>query len=192
MQQKTTDNTLVTDDPVAEAFRQGGLLVYPTEAVVGIGCDPDNEDAVRQLCALKQRPVEKGVILIAATYSQLLPYVNDDAIRMDMRTEIFSSWPGPVTWLLPKSARAPAWITGEHQKIAVRVSAHPGVKALCERLGKPLVSTSANLSGQPPCKTLEEARAIFGDSVTYIEGHTGGRDRPSVIRDSDNGQVVRE
>ncbi len=83
-------------DPVVAAFQAGSLIVYPTEAVMGIGCDPDNEAAVNALLEIKQRPVEKGVILIAANYSQLLPYVNDNAIRPDRRTDIFSSWPGPM------------------------------------------------------------------------------------------------
>lgn len=178
-------------DPIVTAFEEGQLLVYPTEAVMGIGCDPDNEAAVNQLLEVKQRAVEKGVILIAANYSQLLPYVNDNAIRPDRRTDIFSSWPGPNTWLLPKSATAPLWITGKHDKIAVRVTNHPVVVALCNKLNKPLVSTSANLTGQAPAKTIEEAKAVFADSVVYIDGEVGGADKPSTIRDGDTAEVIR-
>ena len=96
----TSENqySVASQDPMVAAFENGMLLVYPTEAVMGIGCDPDSESAVLALLAIKQRPIEKGVILVAANYSQLLPYVNDNAIRPDMRTEIFSSWPGPNTW----------------------------------------------------------------------------------------------
>ncbi len=179
-------------DPVKEAFEQGALIVYPTEAVMGIGCDPDNELAVHKLLHLKQRPVEKGMILIADTYSRLLPYVNDNAVPPDRRAQIFSSWPGPNTWLLPKSKTAPGWITGSHEKIAVRVTTHPVVKALCEKLGKPLVSTSANPSGEEPARTQDEARAYFADSVIYIDGGVGGLDRPSTIRDCDSGRVIRD
>lgn len=179
------------DDPVLNAFIQGQLLVYPTEAVMGIGCDPDNESALMSLLAIKNRPVEKGVILIADSYSRLLPYVDDNAIRQDRRTQIISSWPGPVTWLLPKSAGAPAWITGEHSKIAVRVTNHPVVRQLCEKLGKPLVSTSANPSGQAPARNQQEARAYFGDSVVYVDGETGGLTNPSKIFDGETGAVVR-
>ena len=177
--------------PIATAFEQGQLLVYPTEAVMGIGCDPDNQDAVNTLLLLKQRPVDKGVILVAANYSQLLPYVNDNAIAQHRRTEIMSSWPGPNTWLLPKSTSAPEWVTGAHEKIAVRVSNHPVVKALCEELGKPIVSTSANLTGEPPTKTLIEAKQVFGDSVVYIDGEVGGNVKPSTIRDGDTGEIIR-
>ncbi|BFT32120.1 L-threonylcarbamoyladenylate synthase type 1 TsaC [Alteromonas sp. D210916BOD_24] len=179
------------NDPLISAFENGQLLVYPTEAVMGIGCDPDNEEAVNALLKIKQRPVEKGVILIAATYSQLLPYVNDNAIRPDRRTDIFSSWPGPNTWLLPKSDAAPNWLTGHHSKIAVRVTNHPVVIELCNRLQKPIVSTSANLTGQLPATTLQEAKAVFGDSVVYVEGEVGGASKPSVIRDGDTAEVIR-
>lgn len=181
-----------SEDPIVAAFIAGQLLVYPTEAVMGIGCDPDNEAAVGALLALKKRPVEKGMILIADTYSRLLPYVNDNAIKLDKRTEIFSSWPGPVTWLLPKSSNAPAWITGEHDTIAVRVTDHPLVRQLCEKLGKPLVSTSANPSGEAPAKDIAQARQYFGSSVTYVEGSVGGHDRPSTIRDGQTGQIIRD
>lgn len=180
------------NDALKEAFEQGALIVYPTEAVMGIGCDPDNEMAVHKLLQLKQRPIEKGMILIADSYSRLLPYVNDNVVPPYRRTEVFSSWPGHNTWLLPKSKTAPRWITGDHEKIAVRVTDHPVVKALCERLGKPLVSTSANPSGEPPAQNQQQARAYFADSVIYIDGETGSKTRPSTIRDCETGQIIRD
>ena len=152
-------------DPVVAAFQAGSLIVYPTEAVMGIGCDPDNEAAVSALLEIKQRPVEKGVILIAANYSQLLPYVNDNAIRLDRRTEIFSSWPGPNTWLLPKSSSAPVWLTGKHSKIAVRVTNHPVVVELCNKLGKAasLPHLKASRRGEYRAYYDEATIEIIGD-----------------------------
>ncbi|WP_218353719.1 Sua5/YciO/YrdC/YwlC family protein [Alteromonas lipotrueiana] len=184
------DNT--STDPIANAFTSGQLLVYPTEAVMGLGCDPDNEDAVGQLLKLKQRPAAKGLILLADNYSRLLPYVNDNAIGQDRRYAIFSSWPDGITWLLPKSSSAPVWITGSHSKIAVRVTSHPVVKHLCEKFGKPLVSTSANPAGANPALTTAQAQAYFGDTVTYIPGEVAGQARPSSIRDGESGQIIRE
>lgn len=185
------DEGAASSDPIVEAFHAGKLLVYPTEAVMGIGCDPDNKAAVDFLLKTKQRPVEKGVILIAANYSQLLPYVDDEAVPQHRRTDIFSSWPGAITWLLPKSKTAPEWLTGSHDKIAVRVTNHAVVTGLCNKLGKPIVSTSANLAGQPPARSIEEARDIFGNSVTYVDGEVGGNDKPSTIRDGDTGEIIR-
>ena len=178
-------------DPLLSAFEQGVVFAYPTEAVYGVGCDPDNQEAIQQLLRLKQRPKEKGLILIAKDYSQLLPYVDDRAIPMDRRTEIFSSWPGPVTWLLPKSERASDWITGGSELIAVRVTAHPDVQALCDRLGKAIISTSANITGQPPALSEDDIREQFGEQLMLVPGSLGGRQNPSMIRHGLTGEVLR-
>lgn len=186
-----SENNQQQVDPMVAAFEEGQIFVYPTEAVIGIGCDPDNEAAVTRLCEIKKRPLHKGVILIADTYSRLLKYVDDAAIPMDRRTEIFSSWPGPYTWLMPKSKDAPAWITGEHNSIAVRVTAHKGVIELCQRLGSAMVSTSANFAGEEPCRTIDEARTVFEDTVVYVDGETSGNAAPSTIKDAITGKVLR-
>jgi L-threonylcarbamoyladenylate synthase len=173
------------------ALGNGEVIAYPTEAVFGLGCDPDNQQAVLRLLALKKRPVHKGLILVAKTYSQLFPYVDDKSISMDRRTEIFSSWPGPVTWLLPASVKAPEWITGGSELIAVRVSQHSIVQQLCEWAGKPLVSTSANVSGVEPARTSAEVVHQFADKVLLVEGNVGGKGRPSEIRNGLTGQIIR-
>ena len=103
-----------------------------------------------------------------------------------MAVEVTAS--GNCAWT---TSGAPAWITGQHDKIAVRVTDHPVVRDLCERIGKPLVSTSANVSGGNPATTLQEAKAIFGDAVTYVEGSVGKHTKPSVIRDGDSGEIIR-
>ncbi|MFC3094212.1 L-threonylcarbamoyladenylate synthase type 1 TsaC [Alteromonas sediminis] len=178
-------------DPVVQAFEQGELIVYATEAVMGIGCDPDNEDAVMRLLKAKQRPVDKGLILVAANYSQLLPYCDDNAIPQEKRAEIFSSWPGPHTWLMPKSSQAPAWISGQHDSIAMRVTAFEPLADLCRKIGKPIVSTSANLSGQEPARTLAEAQRQLGDGIFYVDGDVQGLSSPSTIKDALTGKVIR-
>lgn len=178
--------------PVIQALNAGGVIAYPTEAVFGLGCDPDNETAVMALLAIKQRAVEKGLILIAADYSQLLPYVNDGAIPQQKRDEIFSGWPGHVSWVLPASNTAPKWITGQFDTIAVRVSAHPVVRQLCRAFGKPLVSTSANLSGQPSITDPVELEQTLGARLSAImPGALGGATQPSQIRNALTGDIVR-
>jgi len=84
------------------------VLAYPTEAVFGVGCDPDSETAVNRLLELKQRPVEKGLILIAANFEQLTPYINDEVLTPAQREAIFACWPGPVTFVFPAKATTPA------------------------------------------------------------------------------------
>ncbi len=181
-----------TAQQLQQQFMQGRIFAYPTEAVFGLGCDPDNEHAVTELLRLKQRCITKGLILVARNYSQLFAYVDDNAIPMDRRPEIFSSWPGPNTWLLPASQKAPLWITGGSDLIAVRVSQHPLIQELCELFQKPLVSTSANITTYPAALTPDDVIAQFASSVVLIEGELGGALKPSTIRHGVTGRVIRE
>jgi len=116
--------------------------------VCGFGCDPDNAAAVLQLLTLKQRDLAKGLLLVAATIEQLEPYLT--ALSAAQLQRLRSSWPAPLTWLVPNHGVAPDWICGSHSGVALRVSAHPLVAKLCRAFGGPLVSTSANPAGVPP------------------------------------------
>ena len=173
-------------------LQAAAVIAYPTEAVFGLGCDPDSEAAVMRLLALKQRPVEKGLILIAAGYRQLMPYIDDSSLTDEQRERMFSRWPGPVTWVLPARSTTPVWLTGRFSSLAVRVSDHPGVIELCQRFGKPLVSTSANLSGMEPCRDAAGVLAQFGADFPVVNGKTGGRQNPSEIRDVLTGELIRQ
>ena len=173
-------------------LQQQAVIAYPTEAVFGLGCDPDSEQAVMQLLAFKQRPVEKGLILIAADYQQLEPYIADRELSVEQRERMFATWPGPVTWVLPAPSQTPRWLTGRFDSLAVRVSDHPLVQQLCRAFGKPLVSTSANLSGQPPCRNVKEVLQQFGEQFPVLQGETGGRINPSEIRDIISGDIIRQ
>jgi len=172
-------------------FKQGAIIAYPTEAVFGLGCDPENEMAVMSLLKLKNRPIEKGMILIAAELSQLKNHIDWEALSESRRTEIVDSWPGPNTWLLPKSVYAKDYLTGGSDLIAVRVSAHPVVVRMCEHLQSALVSTSANITGVTPAKTAEQVKNQFGKSVTYVPGSVGGQLNPTQIRNGLTGEIIR-
>ena len=173
----------------ARAIRRGGLVAYPTEAVYGLGCDPRNPLAVLDLLALKSRPIHKGLILIAADFDQLRPYVTEASpARM---AEVRASWPGPHTWLLPARANTPEWLTGEHTTLAVRVTAHPVANALC-RLAGPLVSTSANPAGRRPARDPLTVRRYFDDALDLVVAGPVDRMRgPSAIRDAASGRLLR-
>ncbi len=175
----------------ASALRHGGVIGYPTEAVWGLGCDPYQRDAVERLLRLKQRPVAKGLILVAADMQQL-----DELIRplsRAQRAQLQLSWPGPTTWLIPDSTNLiPRWIKGEHGSVAVRVSAHPQVAALCRAFGGPLVSTSANTAGAEAARSADAVRNFFGRNLDYLlPGSLSGRAQPSAIRDLCSGATLR-
>lgn len=167
----------------------GGVIAYPTEAVYGLGCQPENFIAVKRILYLKNRPFKKGLIIIASAIEQLHPYVSfTDIPRYH---EIRKTWPGPVTWIFPARYGVPDWLRGEHQSIAVRVSNHPVVRDLC-RLTGPLISTSANPAGCPPAKTALKVRIYFGQSLDYIlPGNTGLHQKPTEIRNALTGEVLR-
>ena len=169
----------------------GGILAYPTEAVYGLGCDPLRGEAVQRLLALKQRPVEKGMILIASDWAQLAPYLL--SLSATQRRRLFATWPGPHTWILPCRPEVPVWLRGAHDSLAVRITAHPVAAALCAAWGGALVSTSANRSGLPPARSPLRVRQQFGDAIDYlVPGALGGLARPTAIRDGVTGKTLRD
>lgn len=174
----------------ARVLRSGGVIAYPTESVFGLGCDPFNPSAVRRLLDIKQRPVSKGLILVAADVAQLSSLIKPcNAASEKLMAE---SWPGPTTLVLPASDLVPKWITGQFDSLALRVSDHPQVRALCKRFGGPIVSTSANFSGQQPAKNVAEVRLKLGHTLEYVlPGEVGGLANPTKIIDAISGQVLR-
>jgi L-threonylcarbamoyladenylate synthase len=167
----------------------GGVIAYPTEAVFGLGCLPMNQHSVDRILKLKHRSIDKGLILVAAHIEQLDEYVSFE--KLTNLEQIHASWPGPVTWLVPSKAKTPSWLTGAHNTLAVRVSAHPLVHALCSALG-PIVSTSANPAGAKPATTSQRVRAYFGDNIDYIvPAIITNRMNPTEIRDAQTGDIVR-
>jgi L-threonylcarbamoyladenylate synthase len=184
--------SMLTAPEAATVLQRGGVIAYPTEAVWGLGCDPFDEVAVRRLLALKDRPVEKGMILIAGSLAQLDGLLDWEALPPQRVSEAHASWPGPHTWVVPATARVPRWITGTHAGVAVRVSAHPVVVALCAAFGGPLVSTSANPAGAPPPGALSAFDPALRDALDgIVSGATGGLTRPTPIRDAHTGEALR-
>lgn len=190
-----TDTAAVLSDWQLHCARRtvaaGGVVAYPTEAVWGLGCDPWNQAAVERILTLKQRPVEKGVILVAASVAQVRFLL--DPLPVALQEQALQHWPGPVTCLLPDVRhQIPRWVRGRHDSIAVRVSGHPVVRALCEAVGHPLVSTSCNPAGRPPARHAWQVRKYFGDQLDWlVPGALGGNRQPSRILDIATGQRLR-
>lgn len=183
----------VPDFRLQQAVRviaNGGVLAYPTEAVWGLGCDPWNEEAVDRLLRLKARPWQKGLILVAAAIEQFAWLL--EGLSAAQRSRLELSWPGPTTWLVPHGGQVPRWISGEHDTVALRVSAHPVVASLCRGFAAPVVSTSANIAGTRPALTQFQVRRYFGEGVDcLLPGALGGEQRPSTIRDLLSDKIIR-
>lgn len=172
------------------ALRAGGVVAYPTEAVWGLGADPWNEQACDRLLALKRRPWEKGLILVAADADQLAPFIEVPSKAVWKRAAL--TWPGPNTWVFPCSEACPMWISGNQDSVAVRISAHETVRALCTGFGGAIVSTSANPDGRDPARSATQVRLYFGDALdALLPGPLGGLARPTSIRDATTGHILR-
>ena len=179
-------------DDAAALLRGGGVLAYPTEAVFGLGCDPHDRAAFERIFELKQRPPTQGVLLIAADFAQVERYIERSAVPAEVLAQVQASWPGPNTWIFPRSAAVPDWVAGAHAGIALRVTAHEPAAALCRAWGGALVSTSANPHGQPPARTAVAVEAYFGERLDgLLDAPLGGQERPTVIRDALTGAIIR-
>lgn len=175
-------------------LHQGKIIIYPTESVFGLGCDPDNKEAIFNLLKIKKRSWKKGLILIAANYKQLLKYIDDNALNKKQRSRMFETWPGPMTWLVPANVNTPYWLTGDFSFLAIRVIHYPPIRRLCLAFGKPLVSTSANLSGYPPARTFIEVYNQLGkyNLLMMRENVLESFLNPSKIRNVITGEFIRE
>ena len=185
----TPENTHLAS--AVSALRRGGVIACPTEAVWGLSCDPFCHAAVEHLLGLKRRPAHKGLILVAASQEQISFLLSD--LSTAQQAMLDQTWPGPNTWLVPHRGLVPRNVCGEHDKVAVRVSAHPVVEALCNAFGGALVSTSANHAGSDPALDAPQVKRCFPEGLDYIlPGRLGARARPSTIRDLASGEIVRD
>ena len=142
------NSVLLDTSGAVKQLRKGNIIAYPTEAVYGLGCDPQNESAIRTLLNLKARNESAGFVLIASDFAQLQPWVAE--VDPDLVNKAMQSWPGPPTWLFPRAANVPDFVAGDHKTIAVRITAHEPSRALCEAFGSALISSRANTHSATP------------------------------------------
>lgn len=180
----------------AQILRQGKVLAYPTEAIWGLGCDPMNENAFLEILRLKQRPIEKGVILLASQMAQVEHLLEN--LDPKIYEQVIHSWTHrtqterATTWLLPADDSIPQWIKGDHPQVAVRVTTHPLCIALCNAFDGFIVSTSANPAGLEPARSLQDATRYFASQPNYLNGDLGLSQQPSRILDALTGAVIRD
>jgi L-threonylcarbamoyladenylate synthase len=174
---------------IADPLAQGGLIAYPTESCYGLGCDPANRVAVQRLLKLKQRPQRKGLILIASSYQQVARYLQP--LNPAQQQRLQEAGEQTTTCLMPVKKTAPRWLRGEHDTLAVRLTAHASAKRLCQGVRSALVSTSANQSGQRSTRTYAECQRLFGKKVWVLPGIVGKRRQPSTIQAWSDGRIVR-
>lgn len=164
-----------------DVVNQGGIILYPTDTIWGLGCDATNTEAIQKIYALKQRAQEKSMIILLDTENKLESYIRDvPAIAYDL----IEFAENPLTLVMPGAKNLSPDLIAADGSVGVRVSKHPFCQQLIQRLRKPLVSTSANISGQPSPQNFSQIsdEIITGvDYVVDIDQHDLSIKRPSTI-----------
>ena len=171
---------------IIEHLKSGELIAYPTEGVWGLGCDPNNLEAVKKILDLKERSSSKGLILLGSRFEQF----NEYAFAEEYKAKLMTKWPGPHTWLVPAKQGVSTLLIGSNDKVALRLSNHEIACELCEGFGGAIISTSANKEGLPTLTGEREIADVFPD-VKILKGRLGDLKRPSTIQDVVTDFIVR-
>ncbi len=172
----------------AAAFllREGGVVVYPTETVYGLGCVPSDPDAAQRVCEIKQR-ADKPLPLICSDIEAARKVVEMTPAAERLAARF---WPGPLTIVLPSKVKYSMWVNHGASTLGVRVTEHPVARKLSQLSGGVIVSTSANISGDEPAKSAQEAKEIFGNKVDIIlDGGLSPRTESSTVVDLSSDEI---
>ncbi len=146
-------------------LKKGGVILYPTDTIWGIGCDATNEDAVQRIFNLKQRADHKAMLVLIDSSAKLGMYVSEVP---DMAWDLTELADKPLTIIYPEGKNLAQNLLGEDRSIGIRITSEPFSQKLCERFRKPLISTSANISGQPSPSSFDEISDEVKRGVDYI------------------------
>ena len=172
----------------AEAVGGGEAVAYPTETVYGLGVDPFSESALARLFAVKRRSQGQAVLVIIAEPGQAREVAESVSPRAAACIEAF--WPGALSLVLPRSRRVPDQLTGGRQTVCVRCPASDIARDLCRSVGGPVTSTSANVSGESPARSLADI-TLAGVAIG-VDGGTLAPSAPSTVFDPERGEILRE
>jgi L-threonylcarbamoyladenylate synthase len=174
---------------LVQALSRGAVIGYPTDTIWGFGCDPLDPESVARILQIKQRPVDKGLILLSSRLEYCDTFVELDQAQRDL---IQLPTERPTTWLVAASDACPPWIRGNHATVAIRITDHPLLGYLCARLHSPLISTSANHAGKSTARSALQLRRQFKDQLDYVvSGFDTGGSRPSEIKSLASGNLLR-
>lgn len=178
---------------VLHVFKNGGIIVHPTETFYGLGVDPFNEVAIEKLFTLKGREADKPISILVKDKKMLLEVVEEIPSSAEILIKRF--WPGPLTIIFKAKKTIPSILTGNTGHIAVRISSNPITQKLLEIIDSPITTTSANPSGKKSPVTAEEVAGYFGDKIDLIiDGGLLSGKLGSTIVDVTEGElkIVRE
>lgn len=179
---KTVEADEAGREAAIAALARGEVIVYPTETLYGLGCDAADEAAVARVFRMKGRRPDKPLPLIAGDLNS----VADLAVIPFKVMGLAALWPGPLTLILKASRELPPGLTDGQGRVAIRVSSHPVARYLAKRLGRPVVATSANRTGEQPAATADRAAAGLADDPPdlVVDGGPVPGGPPSTIVDA--------
>lgn len=134
------------------ALKKGDVVASPAEGVYGYNCDPFNDQAIQKICSLKNRPLGKGLVVLVRNERDVRRMVDFTGYEQEIENAMAKHWPGQVTLVLPVKKSISDYLTGGVGTVAVRMPSKPYMQEYLGKWGGPLVSTSLNLSGQPPAR----------------------------------------
>lgn len=176
-----------------EVLKTGGIVAYPTETVYGLAGDTSNDSAIKRLFRLKQRKADRPILILIPSVNDLNQYTDHIPFVATQLMERF--WPGALTLIFKASPLVSPLLTGGKGKIGIRLSSHPVAAALAKEIGRPITSTSANISRGPSPRTPDEVVDTFDEGIDLIldAGPSLGR-TPSTVLDVtvDPPQILRE
>ncbi len=156
-------------EDAAKIIKNGGVVVFPTETVYGIGVDCLNEEAIKKLYKIKNRPFTQPITILVSSFEMLYEYTQNISKIEDALIHEF--FPGPITLLVQKNEKIPYILTNNGELLGVRMPKNETAIKLIEEVGKPIATTSANISGKPSSTSIEDAISQFGEKVDYyIDG----------------------
>lgn len=164
-----------------EILRAGGIILYPTDTVWGLGCDATNEEAVAKIFALKNREDSKSLIILLDSENKLQSYVQDVP---DIAYDLIEYTEKPLTIIYSGAKNLAKNLINEDGSVGIRISKHDFCQQLIQRFRKPIVSTSANISGDPTPANFSEMSQKIIDGVDYVvdlEQESTEKKQPSTI-----------
>ena len=171
-------------DEVARALKvvqEGGIILYPTDTIWGIGCDATNTEAIKKILRLKQRDETKSMIILLDTDNKLESYISDVP---SLAYDLIEYAENPLTLIMPGARNVSPALISADGSLGVRIVKHDFCQQLIQRLRKPLVSTSANISGRPSPQNFGQIDPEIIDGVDYVvnlEQHDTELKKPSTI-----------
>lgn len=176
---------------IVEVLEAGGIILYPTDTVWGIGCDATNAAAVQKIYALKNRADSKSMLLLTDSMAKVQAYVQEIP---DVVWDLVECADKPLTIIYPQGKNVATNLLAQDGSIGIRITNEPFSKRLCERFKKPIVSTSANVSGMPTPATFAEISDQIKNGVDYVVRHRQQelkkKQQSSIIKFEKNGTFV--